>query len=615
MIRREYNNLEKRAVSEIYTAAGEYDFQPFFLAMDRSGEPDLYLNTLIGLSIRYLGREKMAAFFVSYSRNLKREDLDSIVWLGLESWLYGRELPERPILKRLRERYAQDFFNRLSHTSRQQMMAMSMKVFEQRQYRFARVLGRPLPHLSPSAKDLAGALELSPGLSADEVTKTLRGILEKYFKVRDFSGTDQNLGKGAFSSILKKMLYRETRSQDELLIRRSGTGGARDGRIRSLLRGGSVHVHTEADEDYIRACFGRSLVTDHELKILDQELCTGKHAYCRLYLAESLKENDSFGKLQNLREPGQASSENPRNLPEPGQTLSENRETARLKKEIERIRREQKLQTERNEAYLKKNSFLISSSIRSLSASLDTILSVYAEPLPEQSTKGHLDASKCYRIPLFNDPLVFTRPGDEAEHHILIDLLLDASASRLNSQEVIASQTYVLARSLQRIHVPVRVMAFRSLRGYTVLERLKDYEERDLSGLMTYYAAGWNRDSLAIRTMGRLIREDRNHGSCERVLFILTDANPDDSTRIPGDGRFGLDQEYEGSTAVLDTAEEVRRLRLQGVHTVAVYLGSTAYADNVHLIYGTEYVTVRNIALLSSRIGTLLQKTLTEMKN
>ena len=56
-------------------------------------------------------------------------------------------------------------------------------------------------------------------------------------------------------------------------------------------------------------------------------------------------------------------------------------------------------------------------------------------------------------------------------------------------------------------------------------------------------------------------------------------------------------------------------LRASGIHTVAVYLGSTLHVDNVRYIYGTEYVTVRNIETLAARIGELLMRTLTELKN
>lgn len=123
-----------------------------------------------------------------------------------------------------------------------------------------------------------------------------------------------------------------------------------------------------------------------------------------------------------------------------------------------------------------------------------------------------------------DDPYVFERPGDEVEHDLSVDILLDASASRLNSQEEIASQAYVIAKSLEKCHVPVQVSAFRSLRGYTVLQLLKQYKDARCEGIFGYYAAGWNRDGLALKTAS--LRR------CTRTVLSHTPAkNPADSYR------------------------------------------------------------------------------------
>jgi hypothetical protein len=327
------------------------------------------------------------------------------------------------------------------------------------------------------------------------------------------------------------------------------------------------------------------------MRILENDLCSDAHELCHLYLAGS--------------------------VPADGDT--DEKESLRFRTEVQK-------QAEKNKACLDRSRMEVSSTIHSLSAQLDTILATFAVPMMEQSRQGRLDSAKCYRLALLQDPDVFQHPADEKEHQIRVDLLLDASASRLNVQENIALQTWTLAESLRYLHIPVRVMAFRSLRGYTVLQRLKDYEERS-DGILNYYAAGWNRDGLALRTMGRLIREASSTGTagispfdadgrindgCEHLLFILTDANPDDSTPLAGKDRFHLDRPYEDSDAVLDTAEEVRKLRLSGIHTMAVYLGSTAHVENLHTIYGTEYVSVRSIDTMASRIAMLLEKSLYE---
>lgn len=79
-------------------------------------------------------------------------------------------------------------------------------------------------------------------------------------------------------------------------------------------------------------------------------------------------------------------------------------------------------------------------------------------------------------------------------------LLLDASMSRVNTQEIIASEAYVIAKSLQDAKIPVQVAAFRSLRGYTSIEVLKGFSEKDCSRVFSFYAGGWNgTDSPSMR--------------------------------------------------------------------------------------------------------------------
>ena len=82
---------------------------------------------------------------------------------------------------------------------------------------------------------------------------------------------------------------------------------------------------------------------------------------------------------------------------------------------------------------------------------------------------GNLDPERVWRAPLLDDSRVFRCAEEENQPSFTVDLLLDASASRLHCQEVIAAQGAILAESLSRCHIPVRVSSFCSLRGYTCL--------------------------------------------------------------------------------------------------------------------------------------------------
>ena len=129
---------------------------------------------------------------------------------------------------------------------------------------------------------------------------------------------------------------------------------------------------------------------------------------------------------------------------------------------------------------------------------------VHQQPNARVARSGNLDPERVWRT-VMDDDRVFRCAEEENHPSFTVDLLLDASASRLHCQEVIAAQGSILAQSLAACGIPVRVSCFSSLRGYTVLRVLKGFKEKSLQGICQYFASGWNRDGLALRAAGDLI--------------------------------------------------------------------------------------------------------------
>ena len=101
---------------------------------------------------------------------------------------------------------------------------------------------------------------------------------------------------------------------------------------------------------------------------------------------------------------------------------------------------------------------------------METVLSSYLRHLPEPDRAGRISPEKAWRLPVLQDGRVFLKDGEEIEQEIFVDLLLDASQSRRNIQETLSAEAYIVAKSLTNLHIPVRVSAFRSIRGHTVLD-------------------------------------------------------------------------------------------------------------------------------------------------
>ena len=591
MLRRHYSGEQRRALNMIWNAAGRYDIDPPFMAFNTDGSADFYMNNVIGLVCKWLDMQKISRFFDSYGESARADRFDEICWLGLENCVYEKEQQQRPILEKLRKAHADVFFRNMQTLSRQEMMTQNARVFEQQEARWAFVSGRKLPVLTPAAKSLYQALQLPGSLSTDEVIDHLQDILIRYFRFSDFSLNGVKNGtpvSSVFGNLLRKVLHREVKHVDSAVVRMGFSGDSQpDKDVHSAsLKEKHDSLQSDEDRDYIEACFGRNIYNDQDMHLLENELCTGPHSLCRLWFTKG-EPSDAQSRFEDAR----------------------------------RAARQAQEQKEKNLEYFNKSSAMIASGIRRLSAQIETIIQSYAQPLPETSRAGRLNASRAWRMKAVNDPYVFTRPGDQIENDLSVDLLLDASASRLGSQSVIAAQAYIITSSLQKCGIPVQVSAFRSLRGYTVFQILKDYKEKDVRKLSAYYAAGWNRDGLALRAAATQMRRQNVNNAVYgsentgRILIILTDAHPDDSTKMPPDDGSPFMREYDGYAALMDTAQTVQQLRREGVHVAAVYLGTNTYMENVHTIYGKEFVRIQKIEQLAAGVSELLQMILREMKN
>ncbi len=591
MLRRHYSGEQRRALNIIWNAAGRYDFDPPFMAFDEHGNADFYMNTVIGLAEKWLDMGKLSRFFESFATSPRANAFDEVCWLGIENCVYEKEIPERPILPALRRDRAEDFFRYRETLSRQEMMSRNMRVFTQREARFAMACGRKLPILAPWERELYEGLMLPGDLDTDGLIDRLQEILIRYFRFDDFSLGGER-GRTALSeaagNVLRRFFHREVKHVDSAVIRMAAPAEG-DGHAdvhSASLREKHDALRTEEDEEYIRACFGESIYGQKERRAMDNALCSGAHGDCRLWFTRG----------------------------EPAKNAGAFEDAVRAAHDAAEQRR-------KNEAYFSSSGVLIASGIRRLSSRLQVILESFEQPLPVQARSGRLSSGRAWRLAVLDDPYVFEKPGDEVEHRLKVDLLLDASSSRLGSQEEIAAQAYILAGSLAECHVPVRVTAFRSLRGYTVLQLLKDYGEKDIRRLTAYYASGWNRDGLAIRAVADRMKAGESAGegyvSPEhefdgRILIVLTDAHPDDSTRMPPDEGNIFPREYDGAAAVNETAETVKALRKRGLTVCAIFLGLTGYLENLHVIYGDSCVRIQKVSQLAAGAAELLEKILRE---
>lgn len=98
----------------------------------------------------------------------------------------------------------------------------------------------------------------------------------------------------------------------------------------------------------------------------------------------------------------------------------------------------------------------------------------------------------------------------------VVDILVDASGSQRPRQENVTLQTYILAETLSRLHIPFRVMSFCTFWDYTILHRMRDYDDprEKNSNIFEYITSSNNRDGLAVKAAGMDLLKRQENGSC-----------------------------------------------------------------------------------------------------
>ena len=578
-----YTAEQRRAANQVWAAAGSYGFEPLFLAHNTDGTIDFYMNCIVGLVHRFYGDALIRNLFGCWEGDIRQAQLDDLTWLYLENAAYTLELPHRPVLADLRRAHADYFFGIQYKLSRQEWMAKNQLVYTMQAARWRSVQGRRPPVMAPSEAALAKALAPETPPAAAELKEALLAV---FANASLFDGTVRLKPalhlhlEGLLASLATKTLPTQMIKTDRVTVEHShsvdasGSGGLTvDKRLAHI----TLKQNAEEDRAYIESCFGRSLYPPERLRKAEQELCTGAHLGCHLWFAAGVPR------------PEQAPTAEARHLAEQAQ-----------------------LQAERNRAYYAKNRDLHRSVVLRLTEQIRNCVLVHQQPNAQVARSGNLDPERVWRAPVLNDARVFRRAEEENHPSFTVDLLLDASASRLHCQEVIAAQGSILAESLAACRIPVRVSCFSSLRGYTVLRVLKSFSDKRLQGIDQYFASGWNRDGLALRAAGDLVAFDPGPAP-RHLLILLTDASPNDSRRVPPSSENPLGHDYGGAFGVDDAAAEVRNLRRKGLRVSAVFMGEDSSSRDAERIYGKNLARIRGMDQLARAAGRLIQNEIREL--
>lgn len=262
-------------------------------------------------------------------------------------------------------------------------------------------------------------------------------------------------------------------------------------------------------------------------------------------------------------------------------------------------------QAERNRAYFQAHLAQNRLEIQRLAQQLQNTILLLQEDGSLRCRAGRVNPALAWRAPSLGDGRVFDRQQPNTLGNLIVDILLDASASQNRRQEQLATQGYILAEALTRCAIPVRVLSYCSVSGCTVLREYRDYRENQGNNrIFEFAAAGWNRDGLALRAVDWLLRRS---GEQQRLLLILTDANPNDDTRLPGTGNQFFSRDYSGRPAVADAAEEATALRRHGNPPLCLFSGREGDLSSARTIYGRDVVRLPSVGWFAQTVGKIIQ--------
>lgn len=556
----------RRAANQIWNGAGRYDVPPEQAAFDADGDPRLYMNTIIGLASRDYDFTRFQPMLHTFEQQPQGGVYADVFWMGLENALYEKDAPRRPVLTALRQEYARALLAEGGEGGPPLSPEAIRRGWAQR------VLGLPQDG-DASLRALLDGLAFSPDWDEQAVTRRTEELLYQYFHRARRSVTDRQWAAFAGRSLTKGGGIRFVKPNALRALSHTeggGTGGVQTPRILSFLQGRTPEPILRR---YVEDCFGVSMLTPSELAEAERLLCTGPHRNCRLHFTRGTP---------------------PDRPPSPAAAW-----------DAEHFRQ----QRAKNRAYYQAHLAQNQMTLHQLTQKLQNVLLLRQDEDGAAARSGRLRPELTWRAAALDDEQVFLRRQPDQPDELSVDILLDASASQNLQQEKLATQAYLIAESLTRCHIPVRVSFFCSVSGCTVLRILRDFghpEEND--ACFDYTAAGWNRDGLALRAMGWLMRRSTVEN---RLLLLLSDASPNDDQRIPMGALPLGGYSYSGKRGVEDTAGEAAVLRRQGIRPVCIFTGSDQELDSARRIYGAAVERIPTAGWLADAVSRLLCAQLT----
>ena len=578
--------LENRIRNLLWTVSGDYklDMKPDVSLFLRSKAIALYDGIKQGALARYYDKDMLGLYLVKkVFLQAGENELTFVAQLCIEEAIGDKICAERPGIRDMQRQCIEDILDQefekmpnLRDIPGRLKLAALRRRLHGGDYHVDRKLQPYMDLIERAGKsqdtmELIRVIDELYNLLIDPMFETMHGSLERVLAV-----TMEDLTEYAWEDFLSEEMYEEAlESYMEQLA--NSASALEDSAVtedmeekRQKTRKVTV-VTPEMQEKaytYVELNYGKTYLSEAEEKKINYLMCRGIHSDCSLYFTEGIlknpvKDNYQYQYAKRLRN-----------------------KNVWLYHDKHRI--------------VKHNIAVLTDTLRKsmvLRNEAQTVL----------SDKGMIVPSRLWRIGRTNDARLFQQEikGDSSE--FVVDVLIDASGSQMKRQGEVALQAYIISEALSNVDIPHRVMSFCTFWDYTVLHRFRKYDDprTENDNIFNYVTSSNNRDGLAIRTAGyELLQREED----KKIMIILSDGRPNDVILNRPNARNP--KPYMGTTAVADTATEVRRLRSMEVSVLGVFAGEEKDLASEKKIFGKDFAYIRNIANFSKIVGRYLTKQL-----
>ncbi len=547
---------ENRIFNLQWAGATNYDFDNFIIGENIDGNPDFYLNLIIGIAVKYLGPREIENLINSWTDNPRREKYDLGLIYMLEEFAYNKELGKRPVLESLRKSFAEKFLADKYDLQRRSLAIRQNQMYRLEMLRMKEILGVSPGRISKKDLELYKNLRLPEDTDRTNLEERVLNLFKTYlgYKENDILNRIPFIKFSFFESAGRVSLERSIMPASFAGKNQKSHG------LRAFILNFKIKKRRES-LDYIEKTFGRSLFDEKKRMGIERDLCTGGHKKSRLFYTRGITENDKHLD-QDLN-----------------------------KKAIER----HLLKFKANQASYMRAISLLSKEIKlkiNLTSSFDEDI----------SARGKLASRLAYKAEISDKAKIFKKKNLVTDPSMKVDLLIDGSASLLDKESEVAIEAYILSKSLENNSILVRVISFQTVGDFTILTILKDYDEKaEIKKIFRFKTMGWNRDGLVFRAYRVILNKDIGN----TLSLILTDANPQDLKPLITKG-FRFNKPYQDEVGVEDAKKNINDLRKKGLKIAAIISGR--HTDNAKEIYRSDFIKIDKASSIARVCGKFIKK-------